>query len=224
MMITNPLSPLVFALPKGRIAEELEPLLNAVGIIPEASFFDEKSRQLQFATNLSNLSLIRVRSFDVATFVAFGAAHVGVAGKDVLMEFNYSDLYAPLDLQIGQCRLSVAEAKNAPNQEDLTRSSHLRIATKYPSVTKRFFATKGIQAECVKLHGAMELAPSLGLCQRIVDLVGTGKTLRENGLVETETIAEISSHLIINRTSFKTRLNELSPWIEAFRKRVNSHG
>jgi ATP phosphoribosyltransferase len=213
-------SPLIIAVPKGRILEELVPMFKHVGIEPEQSFFDDSERQLQFSCRGGAVSLIRVRSFDVPTFVAFGAAHIGVAGSDVLMEFDYNDLYAPLDLNIGHCRLSIAEPENAP-LEDLSRISHIRIATKYPNLTQRYFADRGIQAECIKLGGAMELAPSLGLSQRIVDLVGTGKTLKANGLRELEVIANISSRLIVNRAAFKTRSDEIGALIERFRETVN---
>lgn len=209
------------ALPKGRILKEVMPLLNAAGIEPEAAFHDDSSRALHFATNIPGLSIIRVRSFDVATSVAFGAAQLGVAGNDVLMEFDYPEIYAPVDLKIGKCRLSVAELAGLSKEDDPRTWSHIRVATKYPGVTRRYFAAKGVQAECIKLNGAMELAPTLGLCRRIVDLVSTGRTLVENGLVELETIAEISSRLIVNRAAFKTRGPELTPWIEKIRALVD---
>lgn len=212
---------LTLAVPKGRIAKELLPLLDKVGIKPEDAFFDDKARQLQFATNIPYLQLVRVRSFDVATFVAFGAAQLGVAGKDVLMEFDYSEIYTPLDLNIGKCRLSVAELAVLAKEDDPVKWSHIRIATKYPEVTKRYFASRGVQAECIKLNGAMELAPLMGLCRHIVDLVDTGKTLTENGLAEVEKIADISSQLIINRTAFKTRMEEINGWIKKFKDAVN---
>ena len=208
--------PLVLALPKGRILKEARPALDAAGIRPEAAFDDPDSRLLQFATNLPHVSIIRVRSFDVATFVAFGAAHIGIAGNDVLMEFDYPELYAPLDLGIGACRLSVAEPADLMAEDDPRRWSHIRVATKYPNVTRRHFAARGVQAECIKLNGAMELAPGLGLCRRIVDLVSTGSTLQANGLVEIETIAEVTSRLIVNRAAMKTRPEEMRHWIERF--------
>jgi ATP phosphoribosyltransferase len=158
-----------------------------------------------------------VRSFDVATFVAFGAAQLGVAGNDVLMEFDYAELYAPLDLGIGKCRLAVAEPADMVEADDPSRWSHISVATKYPEITRRHFAARGVQAECIKLNGAMELAPVLGLCRRIVDLVSTGSTLKANGLVEVEHIADISSRLVVNRAALKTRPDELGGWIERFR-------
>lgn len=210
--------PIVFAVPKGRILDELRPLIEAAGIHPEPAFDDPKSRQLQFATNIENLSIIRVRSFDVATFVAFGAAHLGVAGNDVLMEFDYPEIYAPVDLGIGACRLSVAEPREMVETDDPRRWSHIRVATKYPEVTRKYFARRGVQAECIKLNGAMELAPGMGLCRRIVDLVSTGKTLAENGLEEIEKIADISSRLIVNRAALKTRPEEMGGFITSFRE------
>lgn len=209
---------LVIALPKGRILDEALPLVRAAGIEPEPEFEDPGTRLLRFATNHPLIDIIRVRSFDVATFVAFGAAHLGIAGNDVLMEFGYSELYAPLDLGIGRCRLSVAEPDDIAATDDPGQWSHVRIATKYPEVTRRHFAQRGVQAECVKLNGAMELAPSLGLCSRIVDLVSSGATLKANGLKEVEVITQISSRLIVNRTALKTRPDELTGWIEAFRR------
>ena len=210
--------PMVLALPKGRILKEVKPLLAQVGIVPEAAFDDPSARQLQFATNIDGLSIIRVRSFDVATFVAFGAAHLGVAGNDVLMEFDYAELYAPVDLKIGHCHISVAEPRDMVNRDDPSQWSHIRVATKYPEITKRHFSARGVQAECIKLNGAMELAPRLGLCRRIVDLVQTGSTLAANGLVEVEKIAEISSRLAVNRAAQKTRPSAVKMWVDRFRE------
>lgn len=217
-IMTTANEPLVLALPKGRILDDLRPLLDGAGIHPEPAFDDPKSRLLQFSTNIPNLSIIRVRSFDVATFVAFGAAHLGVAGNDVLMEFDYPELYAPVDLNIGNCRIAVAEPAALSAADDPSRWSHIRVATKYPNITRRHFARRGVQAECIKLNGAMELAPSMGLCRRIVDLVSTGRTLKENGLVEVETIAEITSRLVVNRAALKTRSEEVGGWVDRFRE------
>lgn len=213
---------LVLALPKGRILEELAPMLAHAGIEPEPAFADEDSRQLRFATNHPGLDIIRVRSFDVATFVAFGAAHLGVAGNDVIMEFDYPELYAPVDLGIGPCRMAVAQPRELVKDDDPARWSHVRIATKYPNITKRHFAARGVQAETVKLNGAMELAPSLGLCRRIVDLVSSGKTLKANDLVEVEHIADVTSRLIANRAALKTRPHALGDWIERFREAADA--
>ena len=211
---------LIMALPNGRILAEVMPLLRRVGIVPESAFDNPASRQLRFTTSEPRLHLIRVRSFDAATFVAFGAAHLGVAGNDVLMEFDYSEIYAPLDLDVGHCRLAVAATADAPEEGDVRRSSHIRVATKYPEITRRHFASRGIQAECIKLNGAIELAPRLGLCRHIVDLVQTGATLKANGLVEIEPIAQVSSRLIVNRPALKTRPEEVGGWLERFREAV----
>ncbi len=218
----HPPEHLVLAVPKGRILSELRPFLPRVGIEPEPAFDDAESRQLRFRTNLPLLSIIRVRAFDVATFVAFGAVHLGIAGSDVLMEFDYPELYAPLDLGIGKCRISVAEPANLLEADHPEQWSHIRVATKYPSLTRRHFAARGVQAECIKLNGAMELAPSLGLCRRIVDLVQTGRTLKDNGLVEVEQVAAVSSRLIVNRAAWKTRSMEITGWIERFREAAHA--
>jgi ATP phosphoribosyltransferase len=194
---------LTFAVPKGRILDEALPVMAGAGVVPEAAFHDKADRALSFATERSDMRVIRVRAFDVATFVAFGAAQAGIVGSDVIEEFDYSELYAPVDLGIGHCRLSVAEPRDGGEYQP-GNASHMRIATKYPNIASRWFERQGIQAECVKLNGAMELAPSLGLALRIVDLVSTGKTLAENGLVETDTIMPVSARLIVNRAALKT--------------------
>ncbi len=216
--------PLVMALPNGRVLGEVMPLLHRIGIEPEPAFTDPASRQLRFATSDPGLDLIRVRSFDVATFVAFGAAQLGVAGNDVLMEFDYSEIYAPLDLDIGHCHMAVAAPADRAGREDPRSWSHLRIATKYPEITRRHFAARGVQAECIKLNGAIELAPLLGLCRHIVDLVQTGATLKANGLVEIEHIADVSSRLIVNRPALKTRPEEVGSWIERLRSAALATG
>lgn len=212
--------PLIVALPNGRILGEVMPLLRQIGIEPEPAFDDPTSRQLRFRTSEPGLDLIRVRSFDAATFVAFGAAQLGIAGNDVLMEFDYSEIYAPLDLNVGHCRLAVAVTADALDRADVRRSSHVRVATKYPEITRRHFAAQGIQAECIKLNGAIELAPRLGLCHHIVDLVQTGATLKANGLIEIEPIAEVTSRLIVNRPALKTRPEEVGGWIERLREAI----
>lgn len=208
---------LVLALPKGRILKEVMPLVRGAGIEPEADFDDPKSRKLEFDTNIPNLTIIRVRAFDAATFVAFGAAHLGVVGNDVLQEFGYTDLYSPLDLNIGHCRLSLAMPEGEAGV-DPKEWSHIRVATKYPNLTRRYYAERGVQAECIKLNGAMELAPKLGLSRRIVDLVSTGSTLKANQLKEVEVLTEITSRLVVNRPAFKTRPKEVSYWIDRFRE------
>ena len=214
---------LILALPKGRILAEVMPVVRRAGIEPEADFDDQGSRRLLFNTNVDTVKIIRVRSFDVATFVAFGAAHFGVAGDDVLMEFDYPEIYVPLDLDVGHCRLVVAGPKEMMESDDPSRWSHVRVATKYPGITRRYFAARGVQAECIVLSGAMELAPNLGLCCRIADLVSTGDTLRANGLVEVEQIAQITSRLAVNRAALKTRPEEINSWIEKFREAVSAN-
>jgi len=213
--------PLILALPKGRILDEVTPLLARLGVTPEAAFEDADSRRLRFATDDAGLAIIRVRGFDVATFVAFGAAHLGVAGNDVLMEFDYPEIYTPVDLKVGRCRMVVAEPAEMVAGDDPARWSHIRVATKYPAVTRRHFAARGVQAECIRLSGAVELAPSLGLCRRVVDLVQTGETLRANGLVEVEHIAAVSARLVVNRAALKTRPRTLGAWVERFREAVD---
>ncbi len=210
---------LTFAIPKGRILDEALPVMARAGVVPEDAFHDKGNRSLSFGTNRPDMRLIRVRAFDVATFVAHGAAQIGIVGSDVIEEFDYADLYAPVDLDIGHCRLSVAVAKGT--QAEAAGASHVRVATKYPNLTRRHFEQQGVQAECVKLNGAMELAPSLGLARQIVDLVSSGQTLKDNGLVETSTIVQISARLIVNRAALKTdpRLGEL---VTAFRRAVES--
>ena len=215
-MPETPTSPLTFAVPKGRILGEALPMMERAGIVPDAEFHDKESRALSFAATGLADRIIRVRAFDVATFVAFGAAQAGIVGSDVVEEFDYADLYAPVDLGIGYCRLSVAEPADAAQHGG---ASHLRIASKYPNLTRRHFEQQGVQAEVVKLNGAMELAPSLGLCTRIVDLVSTGGTLKANGLIETSTILEISARLIVNRAAMKTD-RRVTALVDAFRAAV----
>ncbi|MHB1302146.1 MAG: ATP phosphoribosyltransferase [Acidiphilium sp.] len=212
----------VLALPKGRILAECAPLLARAGITPEPDYADEDSRRLRFHTAMPDLDVIRVRSFDVATFVAFGAAEMGICGADVLMEFDYPEIYAPLDLGIGRCRIAVAEPADEAGRTDFSRLSRVRVASKYPGITRRHFAARGIQAEIVALNGAMELAPGLGLSRLIVDLVQTGSTLAANGLVETETIAHVTSRLIVNRTALKTRPEAIAGWIARFRAALDA--
>lgn len=210
---------LTFAVPKGRILDEALPVMARAGVVPNDAFHDKSNRSLSFATTNDEMRLIRVRAFDVATFVAHGAAQIGIVGSDVIEEFDYADLYAPVDLDIGHCRLSVAEPNEGAGSVD--GASHLRVATKYPNITRRHFEAQGIQAECVKLNGAMELAPSLGLSGRIVDLVSTGATLKQNGLTETSRIMEISARLIVNRAALKTDAR-VAALVEAFRKNAQN--
>ncbi len=210
-------APFVLALPKGRILKECGPLLARAGVVPDASYLDEDSRHLRFPTSDPALDVVRVRPFDVATFVAFGAAELGICGADVLMEFDYPEIYAPLDLGIGACRISVAEPAATVGSDDPRTWSRVRVATKYPTIARRHYAARGVQADVVHLNGAMELAPSLGLARLIVDLVATGSTLRANSLLETEVIAHVTSRLIVNRTALKTRPEAIGAWIARFR-------
>ena len=213
---------IVIALPKGRILGEVMPLLRKAGIEAESDFDNPESRRLLFETNQEGIRLVRVRSFDVATFVAFGAAQIGIAGNDVLMEFDYPEVYAPLDLKVGKCHMSVAEPVELMERDNPAQWSHVRVATKYPSITRKHFAKRGVQAECIRLSGAMELAPNLGLCRRIVDLVSSGNTLKANGLVEVERIADITSRLAVNRAAIKMRPNEIGDWIEKIKEAVDA--
>jgi len=210
------------SLPEVRIIDEVKPLVACCGIEPYASFDVRESCALRFNLNHAHIDSFRVRSVDVATFVAFGAAHIGVCGNDVLMEFDYPDIYAPLDLNIGHCRLAVAEPEEMIDGDDPSRWSHVRVATKNPNVTRNHFSKRGVQAECIKLNGAMELAPTLGLCRRIVDLVSTGNTLKANGLREIEHIADVTSRLIVNRAALKTRPTDVQPWIDRFSEVLNA--
>ncbi len=205
---------IIFAVPKGRILEELMPLLTRSDIIPEADFFNESSRKLVFTTNRKNLDLVKVRSFDVATFVKFGAADIGICGLDVLKEFSSSEIFPVLDLGIGKCRLSIAAKKSV--ELDLAKRSHIRIATKYTSIASNYFSELGIQAEAIKLNGSIEIAPTLNLCDFILDLVSSGKTLIENDMIELRKILDVSSYLTVNRTSFKTANQEINQLIKIF--------
>ena len=209
---------LILALPKGRILEQAIPILKRAGIEPEPAFFESSDRRLQFSSNHSNIDIIRVRSFDVATFLAYGAAHLAIAGSDVLQEFNHPEIYAPIDLGIGKCRLVVAAQEDTVSVSDQRQWSHLRVATKYPVTTRRYFAEKGVQVDCIKLNGAMEIAPNLGLCRRIVDLVETGSTLTANGLVEIAEIMTVSSRFAVNRAAWKINPEIIGGWIIKIRE------
>ena len=199
----------IIAVPRGRIIKECKKILNKTSFAPEPLLFNEKTRKLTFSSKDPNVKFIKVRAFDVCTFVAFGAAQIGIAGDDVIQEYNYSEVYAPLDLNIGYCRLSVATSKEFIKRDKPSSWSNIRIATKYPNLTKSFFSKKSVQVEAIKLNGSMELAPSLSMCQRIVDLVSSGKTLKANGLQEIEKIIDVQSKLIINRSAFKTKTKKI---------------
>lgn len=205
---------ILLAVPKGRILEELLPVLNRAGIDPEREFFNESSRKLIFATNFANIEIVKVRSFDVATFVKFGAADIGICGSDVLEEFSSKEIFPLLNLNIGKCRLSIAA--NNSTKLDLRNISHIRVATKYVEIAKKYFANLGIQAEPIKLNGSIEIAAQLGLCDFIIDLVSSGKTLQENNMAELVKIMDVSSYLVVNRASFKTNNGEINKLIELF--------
>ena len=209
---------IIMALPKGRILNELMPLLQKAEIVPEEEFFQTSSRKLLFNTNQKKLSIIKVRSFDVATFVALGAAQIGVAGDDVINEFNYEEIYNFYDLKIGKCRLSVAKIKE---KKLLENEGHIVVATKYKNITTNYFAKKGVRAECIKLNGAVELAPKLKICSTIVDLVSTGKTLSENNLVESSLVMQITSKLIINKIAYKLMNDDITKILNKFKKALN---
>ena len=215
------LDKIIFALPKGRILKQALELMVESDIEPEEEFNKQYSRKLRFSTNDQDLDLIRIRSSDVPTFVAFGAADIGIAGQDDYLELDYPELYVPLDLNIGTCRLVIAGSADVKSKDQTSTWSHLKVATKYPNITKKYFEEKGVQAECIKLNGAIELAPNLGLCERIVDIVETGETLRANGLVEIEKITDISSCLIVNRTSLKTKPEKINNLINRFNETVH---
>lgn len=199
------------ALSKGRILDEGLPLLARAGIRPNED--PHKSRKLIFDTNLPGVKLIIIRAADVPTYVQFGAADLGIAGKDVLMEYDGDGLYELMDLNIARCRLMVAEPASLASSDDPRSWTRLRIATKYVKSTQRHFAAKGIQTDIIKLYGSMELAPLVGLSDRIVDLVDTGNTLKANGLVEVEHIADISAWLVANRASMKMKHQALKALI-----------
>ena len=211
------MSKLIIAIPRGRIIKELKPILKKTSFAPENEMFDDKSRKLTFLSKNKDINFIKVRAFDACTFVAFGAAQIGIAGEDVIKEFNYSEIYAPLELNIGHCRLSVAALKTLLKKEDPETWSNIRVATKYPKISKEYFATKGIQVESIKLNGSMELAPSLNMCRRIVDLVSTGTTLKANGLKEIDEIMKVQSKLIINRSAYKTSNKKIQSIIDEFK-------
>jgi ATP phosphoribosyltransferase len=205
---------LLMAVPKGRILEDLKPLFVKINLIPEPDFFSGASRKLVFSTNHQNLDLVQVRSFDVATFVKFGAADLGICGSDVLAEFSSKEIFPVLDLEIGKCRLAIAAKKSV--KFDLENKSHIRIATKYTAIAENYFSNLGIQVEAIKLNGSIEIASQLNLCDFILDLVSTGKTLEENQMVELKKIMDVSSHLIVNRASLKISNQEINQLIKNF--------
>jgi len=201
------------ALSKGRIFKETLPLLATMGIVPQQD--PEHSRKLILSTNQPDVELIIIRATDVPTYVDYGAADLGVAGKDVLLEYVGSNLYEPVDLGIARCRLMSAAPKEAQPAKH-----RLKVATKYVKVAKAFYAAQGIQAEIIKLYGSMELAPLVGLADEIVDVVDTGNTLKANGLEPRQHIADITSRLVVNKASMKTKHRQVRELIEAFKSAV----
>lgn len=204
---------LTIALSKGRILEETLPLLAAADIVPAEEIFS--SRKLIFDTNQTHIKLVVIRATDVPTYVEYGGADMGVAGKDVLMEHGGEGLYEPLDLEIAKCRLMVAGLKNAPAIE-----GRLKVATKFVNLTREYFARQGQQVDLIKLYGAMELAPILGLADRIVDIVDTGNTLRANGLEPMQQIAQISSRLVVGQPAMKMKHALIQPILDQLQQAV----
>ncbi|WP_439535115.1 ATP phosphoribosyltransferase [Methyloversatilis sp.] len=204
---------ITLALSKGRIFEETLPLLAAAGIEPTDD--PETSRKLIIGTNRPDVRLVIVRASDTPTYVQYGAADIGIAGKDVLLEHGGAGLYQPIDLKIACCRLSVATQAGFDYEQAVRRGARLKVATKYVHTAREHFAAKGVHVDLIKLYGSMELAPLVGLADAIVDLVSSGGTLRANNLVEVEHIMDISSRLIINQASLKVKHDALSPILEA---------
>jgi ATP phosphoribosyltransferase len=209
---------ITIALSKGRIFEETLPLLAAAGIVPEEN--PERSRRLIIATNRADVRVVIVRAADVPTYVQYGAADLGIAGKDVLLEHGGAGLYQPLDLKIARCRLCVAAPAGFDYAAQVRRGARLRVATKYIKTAREHFAAKGVHVDLIKLYGSMELAPLAGLADAIVDLVSTGNTLKANDLVEVEEIMPISSRLIVNQASLKMKRSLLQPVIHAFESAI----
>ena len=213
-MKTSKVESLTIALPKGRVSHESLPLLAAAGIVPKED--PQTSRKLLVDTIDTGLKLIIVRATDVPTYVQYGAAEVGIIGKDVLMEHGGDGIYEPLDLGIGRCRMMVAGKEGAVPVE-----GRLRVATKYVNCTRRYYAEQGKQVEIIKLYGSMELAPLVGLADCIVDLVDTGNTLRANGLMPLEHVTDISSRLIVNKAAMKMKHARVKHLIELLRAALN---
>jgi len=211
---------ITLALSKGRILDETLPLLAAAGIQVDPAVLD--SRKLILPTASPDLRLIIVRASDVPTYVQYGAADFGVAGKDVLIEHGAEGLYQPIDLGIARCRLCVAAARDFDYARAVRRGSRLRVATKYVTVARDHFAAKGVHVDLIKLYGSMELAPLVGLADAIVDIVSTGSTLKANGLVEVEEIMPISSRLVVNQASLKTRHDQLAPLLARLQSAVDA--
>lgn len=215
------MSGITIALSKGRIFDETAPLLEAAGIVPAEN--PESSRKLIIGTNRKDVRLIVVRASDVPTYVQYGAADLGIAGRDVLLEHGGEGLYQPVDLHIARCRMMVAVADGFDYERAVRQGARLKVATKYLRVAREHFARKGVHVDLIKLYGSMELAPLVGLADAIVDLVDTGNTLRANNLKAVEEIMPISSRLIINQAALKLKRSELQPLIEGFAAAVNAH-
>lgn len=211
---------ITIALSKGRIFEETLPLLAAAGVVPSED--PESSRKLIIGTNRDDVRLIIVRASDVPTYVQYGAADLGIAGRDVLIEHGGAGLYQPLDLNIAQCRMMVAARADFDYAASIRSGARLKVATKYVSIAREHFAEKGMHVDLIKLYGSMELAPLVGLADAIVDLVSTGGTLRANHLVAVEDIMPISSRLIANQAAFKLKRSQLHPMVTAFAQAVAS--
>ncbi|MBX3611743.1 MAG: ATP phosphoribosyltransferase [Hydrogenophaga sp.] len=209
---------ITLALSKGRIFDETLPLLAAAGI--EVLEDPEKSRKLILPTNQPDVRVVLVRATDVPTYVEHGGADLGVTGKDTLIEHGGQGLYQPLDLNIARCRVSVAVRADFDYASAVRQGSRLRVATKYTSIARDFFAAKGVHVDLIKLYGSMELAPLTGLADAIVDLVSTGNTLKANQLVEVERIMDISSRLVVNQAALKLKQARLRPLLDAFAKAV----
>ena len=205
---------ITLALSKGRIFDETLPLLAAAGI--EVLEDPEKSRKLILPTNQPNVRVVLVRATDVPTYVEYGGADIGVTGKDTLIEHGGQGLYQPLDLRIARCRVSVAVRSDFDYERAVKQGSRLMVATKYTSIARDFFASKGVHVDMIKLYGSMELAPLTGLADAIVDLVSTGNTLKANNLVEVERIMDISSYLVVNQAALKLKQAPLRRIIDAF--------
>ncbi len=210
---------ITIALSKGRIFDDTLPLLNAAGITPLDD--PEKSRKLILDTNRADVKLVIVRASDVPTYVQYGAADLGVAGKDVLLESDCMGLYQPLDLQIGKCRMMVAVREGFDYAAVVKSGARLDVATKYVQIAREHFAQKGMHVNLIKLYGSMELAPLTGLAEAIVDVVSTGNTLIANKLIAVEEIMPISSRLIVNRAALKLKRDQIQPMIEAFEKAIS---
>ncbi|MDR3352483.1 MAG: ATP phosphoribosyltransferase [Zoogloeaceae bacterium] len=209
---------ITIALSKGRIFDETLPLLAAAGIVPEEN--PEHSRKLIIATTLAHVRLIIVRASDVPTYVQHGAADLGVAGKDVLLEHGGAGLYQPLDLQIARCRMMVATREGFDYENAVRQGARLRVATKYLKTAREHFAAKGVHVDLIKLYGSMELAPLVGLAEAIVDLVSSGDTLKANRLVAVESIQDISSRLVVNQAALKLKRESLDPVLATLKSAV----